>query len=167
MAWIYDPPMKIITIMLAAALLPADTPGGCGWKGIVPLRSNRQDVERILGAPPESCKEGCYYKSKTERVFVRYSVQSCPEGEATPLKVAPGTVISVTVYLTSKLPLRDLKLDMRKFKRTMDPELNGYSTYTDDQAGVTYEVSDKNLILSIEWFGSAADIQALKCALGS
>lgn len=63
----------------------------------------------------------------------------------------------MTVYSEVKPRLRDLKLNMRKFTRTNNPELGGYATYTNAEIG-GYEVSDQQLVTSVEWFGSAKDI---------
>ena len=43
-----------------------------GWKGIVPLHSDRVDVERLLGAPTGECK--CIYNTGSETVRVEYSM---------------------------------------------------------------------------------------------
>lgn len=155
--------MSIIQIILWMALFHGGTHDSRGWKGIVPLHSTRADVERRLGPPTEPCIAGCDYDTKREGVFVRYSGERCATGDANPLNIPPNTVISVTVYPAVKPRLSDLKLSMRKFTRTKDPELNGYSTYTNEEIGVTYEVSDKHRVLSIEWFGSSKDITILRC----
>jgi hypothetical protein len=94
---------------------------------------------------------------------VQYSDEACKKGDANPMNIPPDTVVSVTVYPHAETRLRELKLDRKKFKKINDPELHGYSTYTSRELGVAYEVSDKNMILSIEWFGSAKEIDALRC----
>lgn len=155
--------MNIIIPILLLALTTSSSQVGKGWRGIEPLHSNREEVERILGSPTGSCTDVCHYQTKTESVFVRYSAERCAQGEANPLNVSPNTVISVTVFSEAKPRLRDLKLNIRKFTRTKNPELRGYATYTNAETGVSYEVSDQQLVLSVEWFGSAKDIQALLC----
>lgn len=155
--------MTILKFVLCVFLTSSGPQTTNGWKGILALQSTREEVERILGSPTGSCTEVCHYETKTEGVFVRYSDRRCNSSEATPLNIPSNTVVSVTVYPEVKIRLRDLKLNMRKFKRTNDPELKGYSTYTNLEAGIAYEVSDKGRVLSIEWFGSAQSIQALRC----
>lgn len=155
--------MSIIQIALWAVLITSSSQTTNGWKGIVALQSTRMDVERLLGPPTNACTEVCRYDTKTERVFVQYSDEACKKGDANPMNIPPGTVVSVTVYPDAETRLRDLKLDRKKFKKINDPELQGYSTYTSRELGVAYEVSDKNMILSIEWFGSAKQIDALRC----
>src|ERR1700720_1961854 len=47
------------------------------WRGLVPLRSTRADVERLLG-PPMVLVAGSYsYETKEEKVRVLYSEGSC------------------------------------------------------------------------------------------
>ncbi|MBC8030622.1 MAG: hypothetical protein H7Z16_10965 [Pyrinomonadaceae bacterium] len=60
-----------------------------------------------------------------------------------------------------KLP--DLRLDRRKFTRTEDPELHGYSYYTNEEDGVTYSISDRRVVIGIDWFGTARDAKTLRC----
>lgn len=155
--------MKMIGIIVCVALFGSFSPKVEGWKGIVPLRSTRAEVERLLGAPVRPCKEGCTYDTKSEGVFVRYSGEPCEEGEANRWRVPPHTVISLTVYASRKPNLSDLKLDRKRFKKTNDPELHGYYTYENEEDGVAYEVSDRGVVLGIEWFGTSRDAKALRC----
>lgn len=155
--------MSIIELLLWLSLFVGNSQNSAVWNGIVLFQFTRADVDRLLGPPTESCNQVCDYNTKTEGVFVRYSGERCARGDAGALNVPPNTVISVKVYPIVKKRLKDLKVDMRKFTKTQDPELHGYSTYTNLEAGVTYEVSDKNRVLSVEWFGSAKEIRALRC----
>jgi hypothetical protein len=111
----------------------------------------------------ESCKLACDYDTKAEAVFIRYSDERCKAGNTDAFDIPKDTVLSITVYPRVKARLRDLKLDLSKFTKTKDPELQGYTTYTNMETGVTYEVSDKNMVLSVQWFGAAKDIEALRC----
>jgi hypothetical protein len=155
--------MTIIELVFWLSLFVGNYQNSAVWNGIVLFHSTRGDVDRKLGPPTESCNEVCDYDTKTEGIFVRYSGERCPRGDAGALNVSPNTVISIKVYPLVKQKLKDLKLDMTKFTKTRDPELHGYSTYTNAEAGITYEVSDKNRVLSVEWFGSAKDLKALRC----
>jgi hypothetical protein len=132
-------------------------------KGIVLFKSTRADVEKALGAPTESCNLTCDYKTEVETIFVRYSDERCKSGDSNAFDVPRSTVITVKVYPTKNPSLRDLKLDSKNFTKTNDPELAGHSIYTNMELGVTYEVSDKEMILSVEWFGSAKEIKRLQC----
>ena len=155
--------MKIIMPILWIALTINSSQIVKGWRGIAPLHSTREEVERVLGPRTRPCTDVCHYQTKTESVFVRYSAERCTRGDANPLEHHPNTVISLTVYSEVKPRLRDFKLNMKTFTRTKNPELRGYATYTNEEIGVSYEVSDQRLVLSVEWFGSAKDIEALRC----
>jgi len=155
-----------MTILYAAVwllLLIGSSQYSPGWKEIRTFRSTRADVERVLGSPTHSCQLTCDYESNSETVFIRYSDERCKPGNTDGFDIPPDTVLSVTVYPKRKVKLPDLKLDLTKFSKTKDPELQGYSTYTNMESGVTYEVSDKNRVLSVQWFGAAKDIEALRC----
>lgn len=130
-------------------------------KGIMLFKSTRADVERVLGPPTEACNLSCDYKTEFETVFVRYSDERCKSGDSNPLDIPQGTVITVKMYPKTNPKLRDLKLN--SFTKTKDPELPGHSIYTNMETGVTYEVSDKEIIISVEWFGSAKQIRDLRC----
>ena len=133
--------MNLIQIILAVALFGTTSQQLEGWKGIVPLHATRLDVERVLGPPAGSCKSLCNYEGQKEVVFVRYSAEPCGHGEESRWRVPPDTVIDLTVNLEETPRLSDLKLDLRKFKKTQDPELHGYSTYKNEDKGVAYAVS--------------------------
>jgi hypothetical protein len=154
--------MNILEIALSLALFSL-CPQVETWKAIVPLHSTRADVERLLGPPVRPCKEGCTYDTKSEGVFVRYSGEPCEKGEANRWRVPRDTVISLSVYPSLKPNLSDLKLDRKRFKKTKDPELHGYYTYENQKDGVAYEVSDRGVVLGVEWFGASKDAEALRC----
>lgn len=153
----------MVQIALWIALISNYSQSTGAWKGLTPLHSTRGDVERVLGAPTEACTELCNYQTKTENVSVRYSDERCKPGEANPLNIPSNVVVSMTVYPEVKPALRDLRLNLKKFTKTKDPELQGHSIYTNTEQGVTYEVSDRNRVLSIEWFGAAKDRHKKRC----
>jgi hypothetical protein len=106
----------------------------------------------------------CKYETKSEVVFVGYSGEPCPNNDDNRWRVRGETVISVTVNLEERAKLSRLKLNLRKFIRTMDPELNGYSTYSNEEMGVTYSVTDKGRVYSIHWFPNLKDDKAFQCS---
>lgn len=154
--------MNIIQMMSCVTLLSISSCWVEGWKGIVPLHSTRADVERLLGPPVRPCQTGCSYDTKNEGVFVLYSGRLCGNDEQDRWRVPPDTVISLTIYPAVKPKLSDLKLNLRRFTKTKDPELRGYLTYTSKRRGVTYEVSDTRVVLGIEWFPASKD-ESLRC----
>jgi hypothetical protein len=150
--------------MIFSLILLCNAPGLQGWKGIAPLHSSRADVERLLGSPSAACKTLCSYETKSEVVFVGYSGEPCTNNDENRWRVPSDTVTSVTVNLGERAKLSGLKLNLRKFIRTMDPELNGYSTYSNDEMGVAYSVTDKGRVYSIHWFPTPKDEKAFQCS---
>lgn len=153
----------MIETILYLALVSFSSQHDRGWKGILPLHSARADVEQLLGPPTEPCKDGCDYDTKNEGVFVRYSIGVCADGGPNAWNVSPNTVISLSVYPTARPKLSDLRLNLKKFTKTKDPELHGYSTYTNEAEGVTYSVSDDGTVTGVYWFGSSKDSRTLRC----
>jgi hypothetical protein len=153
----------MIEIILCLALMGFSSQHEPGWKGIVPLHSTRADVEQLLGAPTEPCTEGCDYDTKNEGVFVRYSAGRCAEGDSIAWNVPPNTVISLSINLAKTPRLSALRLNLKKFKKTADPELRGYSSYENEDKGISYEVSDDGRVYSINRFATSKDDKAFRC----
>ncbi len=135
------------------------------WRRIVPLHSTRAEVERRLGKPNARSK---HYEFRTERAFIIYSTGvACVQGPATEWNVPPDTVLSIVVTPKVKLRLAALRLDLRKYQKTPDPEVPTHVNYRNEAEGLTYEVfegggADNGLILHIK-FEPAAQDQRLRC----
>src|SRR5216683_7963535 len=80
-----------------------------GWRGIRPLHSTRNDVERLIGPPMQP--KGITYDLKNERVNVVYSDGKCAKGWPYGWNVPPGTVIGITIYQQPRPKLSDLSID--------------------------------------------------------
>jgi hypothetical protein len=50
--------LALVTLLLAVALAQLGNEPRRNWRGIVPLRSTRADVERLLGLAPPPPKDG-------------------------------------------------------------------------------------------------------------
>jgi hypothetical protein len=149
--------MTVIGTMMLTILVSATTTSGNGWKGIVLLRSSRTEVERKLGPPVEPCGEMCRYKTRNEDVDVRYSTQPCGETDNNRWRVPTGTVVSITVQPHVWPRLKDLKLNLRKLEKTKDPELSGYTHYTNEREGISYSVTETGRVYSIYWYPVSED----------
>jgi hypothetical protein len=129
------------------------------WRGIVPLHSTCEDVQRILGIA--KCETRTYYL-QDENVSINFSEYPCgvrlPEGWNVPV----GTVTSITVYPKIKPRLVDLKLELSKFRIEEDPEVQGNSGYTNDEEGFYFVVSN-GMADDFTYFASAKDDQLLRC----
>lgn len=131
------------------------------WKGIVPLKSTRSDVERLLGVQKRSSDAVAYYKLAKEIVVFHFQVDVCdsPGGKfGLGWNVAPGTVVNIGVIPRGKhrkeeyLPASDAKVhDMGA----------GIVYYSDQSAGLTVETYE-NLVTLVEYYPEASK-ENLRC----
>lgn len=123
------------------------------WRGIVPLRSTRADVEKILGKPTAS---NHVYKIGAGTVDVTYSQKRCEQHDPSgwgSWNVPSDTVINLSFdadFLVSDLKIRNLE----KYKLRTDSSLNAeyrlpvegiqYSVKGDRVVRITYGPTDKD-----------------------
>lgn len=132
------------------------------WRGIVPLKSTRADVERRFGKPD---KWGTY-KFKEERVSFDYG-----DGPCKGLYLALGqdnckclvdkdTVMSIFVEPTVKQKISDLTLDMKKLRRTPINPFPHTFEYDNQAEGITYTVDEPaDELTTVTYYPSEADCQ--------
>lgn len=136
---------------------------GKDWRGIIPMRSTRADVEALLGEPappteyrPYSKRFSIYLLDDGEVEFVfaeaEGKVHDCVKN------VPAGTVLLIEIRPKKELTLRDLSIDETKFRKfdPSDPPNIGYQAYINEQEGLivrTYE----NKVDKIVYIASAAD----------
>lgn len=153
--------MKLSLLIIAGPLIAltlAPPPPAKEWRGIVPLRSTRADVERLLG-PPES-GSGSVYVTEGERVSVTYSGRLCDYG----WRVPPDTVISFFVHPKKPPKLSDLKLDEKRYERRRSYHVETVHYYIDLEAGINYTVeSPGELVTGVEYYPPLGD-KAPRCA---
>jgi hypothetical protein len=109
-----------------------------GWHGIVPLRSTRADVIRLLGSPTI---DGRYYEIDDNTVYIDYSDGPCEKGKSG-WNVPRDTVVRISVAPNEDLKFSDLRINRKKFKQSRDGELPGIVYYTNDVQGITIAVSE-------------------------
>ena len=123
------------------------------WRGIVPLRSTRADVLRILGKPSRS---DYIYDFDEGTVRIMYARQRCEQGVPSGWgnwNVAPDTVINIWVEVD--FPVKNLKIrDLHKYKWYTDDSLTTY--YRLPAQGLEYEVQNQRVI-SITYGPTARD----------
>lgn len=113
------------------------------WREIVPLRSSRADVERILGP----YKDGylAVYRIKEGTLFIEYSSGPCRPDRKGGWNVAENTVVLVRFSPAIKKPLNHFKPDLTKFRRHNDEKVIGIIYYVNNEEGITYEVQRGNV----------------------
>ena len=123
------------------------------WRGIVPLRSTRADVEKILGKPTVS---NHVYKIGAGTVDVTYSQQRCehnaPSGWGS-WNVPSDTVINLSFdadFLVSDLKIRNLERYRLRTDSSVSAEYRlpvegiQYSVKGDRVVRITYGPTDKD-----------------------
>ena len=137
------------------------------WNGIVPLRSTRSDVEKILGLPtPDSvAHHAADYKTKDGKVFILYSSGPCNTKPSNGWNVPELTVILISFYPNVAPKLRDLRLDLKKFEKRPDPEILNEIYYTDELNGIslTVDSGDPETVIGFRYFPESK-YDYLKCS---
>jgi len=129
-----------------------------GWNGILPLHSNRSDIERKLGISDDLCH--CLYQTAKESIFVDYAKAPC-KGPPYGWSVSKDTVLQITVYLASPIELSKLPFEEEKFTEVRDPDAPLTVYYTNQQDGIKYVVHNGN-VKSIVYIPSTRD-KSFRC----
>jgi hypothetical protein len=136
------------------------------WRGIRPLHSTRDDVEKSLGRPLKQLLNQTYlYATDDEKIHVQYSEGPCSDSNAGIWNVAANTVLRLTVYPQKTLLLRDLRLDEKKYDRSPDPNIPHMFFLVNPEEGVMIQTQDRDgyeYVFSIEYSRSNEDI-GLRC----
>lgn len=129
------------------------------WRGIVPLKSTRPDVERVLGKPMYG-SEGRYaagYRTKDGKTNILYSTGPCDKKPSNGWNVAESTVIRISVYPVREPKLNELRLNLENFTKDNDPEIRNVAYYTNKADGIGFTVdTDDGSVKSFEYFPRAA-----------
>ena len=123
------------------------------WRGILPLHSTREDVERLLG-PPQN--PGWIYVLEDGEVRIVF-----PAGSARPMcpaKIVDGTVLMIEVTPKPGLLVRDLDLQrgFRKFNPTQWKETE-YEGFINEEDGLVIRANKGTVDLMV-YFASSTDM---------
>lgn len=135
------------------------------WRGIIPLKSTRSDVERLLGQPNQLGR----YEIENERAIIWYSEGPCEDRHQALKKgnceclVAKDIVLKISVTLDSAVKLAKLGIQKRKYERTaVDSAYPPTATYSDFKAGIVYTVLEsEEAVTHISYLPSRNDCSAL------
>jgi hypothetical protein len=118
------------------------------WRGIIPLHSSREDVEKLLGPPHPPPGDGTraytmhegrsiYFLDEGE-VYIVYTNGKDPSWVGCSGGVPSGTVLSIKVTPRKEVALRDLHLDEERLKKfdPSEPPGIGYQGYIDVESGI-------------------------------
>jgi hypothetical protein len=137
--------------------------GAKEWRGITPLKSTRDDVERLLGKPNQLGR----YEIQNERVTFTYSEGPCNDAFGTLAKanceclVAKDTVLKIAVTFDSAVKASKLGIDKKKYERTaVHPAYQPTATYADFTLGVVYTIREsEEAVTNIDYLPSAKDCE--------
>lgn len=138
------------------------------WNGITPLKSTREDVEKILGKPePLSvAKYAAGYKTKEGKVFVLYSTGMCDVNSAHGWNIPELTVISISFDPDYPNPyiFSDLKIDRSKFERHPDPGSLHLVSYANEVDGIVLTVDTSDDTVRNFGYFPESKYNCLKCS---
>ena len=121
------------------------------WRGIVPLRSTRQDIVRLLGQC-SATSDRCEFSLPSEDVFITFSgPNACPG-------VPPQTVLLIEREMKDGVTLAAPHLDKKRFK-SFDPSWPrniGYRGYLDERAGLILKAF-KGEVFQIDYIAAKED----------
>src|SRR6185295_17782481 len=132
---------------------------GKAWRGIVPLKSTRADVERLLGKPNALGR----YEFENERAYIHYAEGSCARDMIDCQCLVPnGTVLDIFLNLEVELKFSDLKVDRAKYRAIRNGHLPTIVAYSNDEEGVVYTVDEEDdEVMDINYLPTAKDCQTL------
>lgn len=135
------------------------------WQGIVPLRSNRADVEQLLGPAKSSHGKVYIYGFAENRVDVSYSADPCKSGAANPRGTPDDVVLNVTVSPRKIVLVQSLNLDKAKYKRIQRAHPEIWVDYLNSAEGIAVNAvlnGDSEEVKSIVYEATARD-RELRC----
>jgi hypothetical protein len=135
------------------------------WKGLLPLRSTRSDVERLLGKPSIPSEFVDIYRTEAERVHVRYSNGPCEPSPVERWNVAKDVVILMEVIPQRTISIESLHLDPKRYLRFQESHPENWVQYwrKDDGIIVHSIIQGKEEYLRFFEYRPAAKDKALRC----
>ncbi len=155
---------RFVFICCSLLLGMADATVAKPWRGIVPLRSKRADVRRVLGKPMIGADGAIeLYEKKEGHIQVRYARKPCEQGLPADWgnwKVSRDTVVNISITLHEEIPVANLKIrNIEKYKwYTGD---SGATYYHDKRRGIEYQVQD-GMVTAIAYGPTTRD-RSLRC----
>jgi hypothetical protein len=111
-------------------------PATNSWRGLVPLRSTRKEVEKLLGKPTFSLGVRYLYENENEKVDVIYSPGSCELIGTERWNVPKDVVIWMEIYPRKRILLKSLRLDPKQYRRFQGRHPENLVRYESEEEGV-------------------------------
>lgn len=132
--------MRLICLIFTGLILMtvSQTCLGKDWRGIIPLKSTRADVERLLGY--QSGPLPTYYLSDSTVTFWYSRCRCGDKCKDNDWNVPVDTVVSIRVGLKGIVRLADLGLDLTQFKKLPgDDDVPASFVYSNAEEGLAIE----------------------------
>ena len=152
-----------ISFLIPLLLLCGLTVNAEPWRGIVPLKSTRSDVEQLLGKPlPGSLNSYVTYKVETEEVRVEYADHKlCSRPDRCDCRVPDDRVLHIVVRPKTIIKFSSLELDRSQFHPIVNPENANNVAYSNSDAGLMYVISKRDdLVLYVQYGPTLKDCDA-------
>ena len=133
-------PMRFLTLSIFIAVSVTECVAK-EWRGIIPLKSTRADVEKLLGANEK--RDIVTYHLDDSTVLIWYSRGPCSLLPSPEWNVPQWTVTSVHVFLKEAVELSSHSFDLRKFHKVPgDSDLPDHFYYVNKEEGFGVEVQN-------------------------
>ncbi len=146
-----------VILLLAGAVIDVTAKD---WQGIVPLRSTKSQVQKLLGNPNELGR----YEIGNQRVSILYSEGPCESSYQLLAKpnceclVGKDTVLRITVTFDLPVKVANFSLDKSKYERTVVYGYRPTATYADFADGIVYTIRESDdVVTNIDYLPSAKD----------
>lgn len=149
--------MKITHLFLGLCLILAECAVAQGkeWRGIVPLHSTVEDVERLLGESRYGRQLA--YETEDERIFFDYQTTESQCGTIWGRWNVPNnTILSITVHLKKRIMFAELEIDLSRYERSNTCIPESYH-YTNSEEGIGIRV-DEGVVTGFRYLPSAQDM---------
>jgi len=131
---------KFVTLFLPFLMLTQWYRGnGQDLPKIVPLKSTRAEVDRLLG--PAKGSYAVSYQIKEGGLFIEYSSGPCRAGEGG-WNVPKDVVISFSFSPKHKKRVASFRLDPKKVRKVIDQHVPQVYYYINDEDGITYTIQE-------------------------
>jgi hypothetical protein len=155
--------MRIVLplILLIGAIQSPNNSQGSGWRGIVPLHSTRNEVDKLLGPPSEIRSSSAVYHTNNETVTMFYSNGAPCGTKSSSWRVQRDTVIAIDVTPRRSLPLTQFHLDEAKYRKKSGGDRPEDIYYVNEEKGEVLRVF-KGEVLDLHYGPTSRDTH-LQC----
>jgi hypothetical protein len=131
-------------------LLAVEVRSSKDWRGLVPLKSTRADVERVLGPPKQNIdKKALTYYLSDVVVLINFSGNpKCQESlPYDSWDVGPDTITGLAVMLKKHVPVSESGIDLTKFKKARGAsDIPDHFYYSHPEDGFAVEVQQDYVV---------------------